>query len=105
MTTRGLSSKELGTLGVPSGEPTKLAGLGIQAALAAGLGVEEIRKSIRSAVKDPEGHRSDPHFAELAAALAAERARFIPRDAPAPYQRWGRDLDEQSLRQMSNACM
>src|SRR6266545_1802908 len=68
MSSRGLSSNELARLGVPSGEATKLAGLGIQAA------------------------------------LAAERARFIPRDAPAPYRRWGGNLDADSLRQMANAC-
>src|SRR6266545_4933991 len=104
MSSRGLSSNELARLGVPSGEATKLAGLGIQAALGAGRALEEIQLAIRSVVKDPEAHRGDPHFAGLAAALAAERARFIPRDAPAPYRRWGGNLDADSLRQMANAC-
>ncbi|MEM9408666.1 MAG: RtcB family protein, partial [Acidobacteriota bacterium] len=41
---------------------------------------------------------------ELAQAVLASRPRFVERDAPAPFEQWGVDLDEASLQQMREAC-
>jgi len=33
-----------------------------------------------------------------------ERVAYSPRSEPAPYRRWGSDMDAESIRQMENAC-
>ncbi|HAK93931.1 MAG TPA: hypothetical protein DCM87_02695 [Planctomycetes bacterium] len=72
MATRGLAAQELSQIGVPKGEATRLAGLGIRAALEAGAELEEIRGHLRAIVRDPAAVR--PHFADFAAAAASWHA-------------------------------
>ncbi len=102
MAKKGPAAQELSQIGVPKGEATRLAGLGIRAALEAGAELEEIRGHLRAIVRDPAAVR--PHFADFAAAVARERSRFVPREAPAVFRQWGQDLEPQSIEQMQNAC-
>jgi tRNA-splicing ligase RtcB len=99
-----MNSAELSRLGVLGGEAKRLAGPAVKAALDSGRALEEIRVAIRALARDPSAGAADPHFAAVAAAIAAERDRFTPRATPAPWQQWGSDLDSQSIAQMQNAC-
>ena len=102
-----MKARELRNLGVPSGEPVRLA---VAAAATAGkskIRPATIRARIRAVLGDPGAHRDDPVFGELARLLVAEqdaRASFVARERPAPYRQGGLDLDEASVEQMRNAC-
>jgi len=102
-----MKARELQKLGIPKGEPIRLALEAIGAALNGGVTRDEARTKIRAIVDRPEDHVTDPVFGKLASSLiktAAARARFEQRAEPAPYQRWGADMDAQSIQQMENAC-
>ena len=61
---------------------------------------------VRAAVADAEGsRRAEGLQGEVArAVLAGCRAVFTEREAPAPFEQWGKGLDEASLEQMRHAC-
>jgi len=62
---------------------------------------------IADVIADPDAHRRDPIFGELAEALcpaAPSRTTFAPRPQPAPWTQWGHDLDANAVQQMANAC-
>jgi tRNA-splicing ligase RtcB len=40
----------------------------------------------------------------MKAGISSDAARFEPRASPAPYRRWGSDLEAHSIQQMENAC-
>ncbi|NUM56144.1 MAG: RtcB family protein [Candidatus Hydrogenedentes bacterium] len=102
-----MKSRELANLGIPRGEPMQIAKAAIAAAAQAGFGKQDLRKIVRELADNPRAYTSHETFGELANALltdAAEQARFVPRAEPAPYKKWGKNLDEASVDQMRNAC-
>ncbi len=102
-----MKARELQNLGIPRGEPIGLALAAIGAALQAGMTRNAVRTALQALAAKPADHVSDPVFGKLAACLiktATARARFEQRSAPAPYRRWGTDMEAQSIQQMDNAC-
>ncbi len=102
-----MKSRELQNLGIPGGECVKLAYEAVGKTAKAGMDRETLRKTIRAVVVNPKAYVSDPVWGELAASLmksGSARAGFSPRPEPAPYRRWGSDMDPESIRQMENAC-
>lgn len=102
-----MKSRELRNLGIPKGEPMRLAMEAIGQAMKAGMKREAVRTAIRAIAGRPQEHVHDAVFGPLASHLVrtkAARARFEQRAAPAPYLQWGTDMDEQSIQQMDNAC-
>jgi tRNA-splicing ligase RtcB len=102
-----MKSRELQNLGIPKGEPARLALEAIGRAMKNGLAREAVRRQIMAVAGAPADHVNDPEFGALAACLAktaSARARFEQRAAPAPYRRWGTDMEAQSIQQMDNAC-
>jgi tRNA-splicing ligase RtcB len=102
-----MKSRELQNLGIPAGEPVQLAMPAIGQAMKDGLSRAEVRAKIQEIVGAPEAHVADPVFGKMAASLiktVSARARFEQRTEPAPYRRWGTDMDAQSIQQMENAC-
>ena len=92
-------------LGLPPGdEPQELARSAVAAAVDDRVGEREAFRRLRRAVRNPETHLDDPHFGLVAALLHEIRAGFNARPEPAPYARWGDDIEESSVRQMENAC-
>ena len=62
---------------------------------------------MRQVLDRPEAFADDPDFSSLAQALLSRRkarASFRERREPAPYRRWGEDLEPRSVEQMENAC-
>ena len=99
--------RELQNLGIPKGEPIKLAYEAIDETVKAGMNRETLRKTIKAIAANPKAYVEDPVWGELAASLVKpDRARtgFFPRHEPAPYRRWGSDMERESIRQMENAC-
>jgi tRNA-splicing ligase RtcB len=103
-----VKARELRKLGIPNGDDLDLALRLIGDARAAGLSMAAIRRRLRAVVSDPASHRHDPTFAALARSLdtgsRGAPETFSERPESAPWQRWGDDLDPQSVRQMENAC-
>lgn len=72
-----------------------------------GLRHAALRERLRAVAAAPGTHTGDPVFGRLATALAAIPAAgriHVPRPEPAPWRRWGDDIDPQAIRQMENAC-
>ena len=102
-----MKARELMNLGIPKGEPTRLAMAAIGEFMKAGRTRNAVRTQIIAIAEKPEAHTEDPVFGPMAASLIktkAARARFEQRMEPAPYRRWGSDMDAQSIQQMENAC-
>lgn len=102
-----MKARELGNLGVPRGDATRVALECVRSAHQAGLPMPEVRERLQAVVADPASHAADPTFGELARLLGrdeAARATFVPRQEPAPWKQWGEDLDSEALQQMRNAC-
>jgi tRNA-splicing ligase RtcB len=78
-----------------------------KAAALAGVKKGKLRDALKAALAAPEEHCEDPCFWVLARAILESRdARdnFRERDAPAPYARWGDDLDAAAIEQMEQSC-
>jgi len=103
-----VKARDLRKLGLASGDDLALALRLVGVARTAGLSTGEIRRRLRAVIADPAAHRRDAHFGELARSLdpgdLEHPRRFAERPEPAPWRRWGDDLDAESIRQMENAC-
>jgi tRNA-splicing ligase RtcB len=96
-----MNNHQLEKLGVPR-ECFKAALLGIQRAAKAGLG-KQVKQMIEAVVADPQGHRGDLVFPELADDLVAAAA-FTPQE-PLSYRTWGAEgIDDPTHGQMRQAC-
>ena len=102
-----MKAREVKNLGIPSGEPARLALEAVGQARAAGLGNAVIRNRIRELAVDPVSFREDATFGELARELLAKqeaRSSYVARAEPAPYRQWGENLEPNSVRQLELAC-
>ncbi|GMU93473.1 MAG: RNA-splicing ligase RtcB [Candidatus Hydrogenedentota bacterium] len=102
-----MKTRELANLGVPRGEPMRYAKDALAAAADSGFGKQDMRVVVRALLENPAAYTADPIWGLFAKAMLAdtrERRGFVPRLHPAPYRKWGRDLDPSSIQQMENAC-
>jgi tRNA-splicing ligase RtcB (3'-phosphate/5'-hydroxy nucleic acid ligase) len=102
-----MKMRELQNLGIPKGEPIALAYEAIDETVKAGMSRETLRKTIKAIAANPKAYVDDPVWGEFAASLVKpDRAHpgFSPRHEPAPYRRWGSGMENESIRQMENAC-
>jgi tRNA-splicing ligase RtcB len=102
-----MKARELNNLGIPRGEPVKVAFEIIKEKIEKGSTKESIRTELAAVAAYPETHVSDPTYGKLACLLldsSIRSARFEHRAEPAPYKQWGVDLDANSIQQMENAC-
>jgi tRNA-splicing ligase RtcB (3'-phosphate/5'-hydroxy nucleic acid ligase) len=103
---RKMKSRELQNLGIPKGEPITLAIEAIPR-VSAKIAREDLRALIKAVAEMPDAYLADPIWQKLAHSLVKAklaRAGFVSRREPAPYRRWGADIDGESIRQMDNAC-
>ncbi|MCB1053917.1 MAG: RtcB family protein [Acidobacteria bacterium] len=101
-----MRSRDLIELGIARGD-LEVAVAAVRAAARHKIRKGALKTRLRAVVQAPAEWLDDPCFGPLARAVAARRdARtgFEERNAPAPYARWGDDLDADSVRQMENAC-
>jgi tRNA-splicing ligase RtcB len=102
-----VKSRELQNLGIPKGKPIKLAIEIVKEVIQGGASRESVRDTIKAVAQNPKSYVDDATWASLADSLLESeiaRSKFVPRTEPAPYQRWGSDMDNESVRQMDNAC-
>ena len=102
-----MNARKFARLGVPKGEAMRLAGTAVRKARAFGIPKRDMPGLITAVVENPSDYLQDDLFGELAAAILTHKQtqpRFKPRDKPAPFQIWGENLDENSIKQMKNAA-
>lgn len=102
-----MKAREIRNLGVPHGEPVRLAGEAVKAARRGGMSVKEVRAALRHVVREPEAFTEHVYFGTLATKMVEHvkaRASWRPREEPAPWRQWGEDLDAKSIQQLNNAC-
>lgn len=103
-----MKERTLEALGVPEALLRLAKGLAARAA-AAGIDRKEVAARIATVVADPEACRTDPLFGPLAEALLEPPRRGAsagpaPRERPAPWRRWGEDIDAAAIDQMATAA-
>jgi len=94
-------------IGVPGGEPLRLAERAARALAAAGADTREVRRHLQAVVAAPREHLDSPELGALAAALVALQDRpddSSVRSEPVRYRRWGDDVEPFAVTQMENAC-
>ena len=69
-----MKARELQNLGIPKGEPVKLAFAAIAETVKAGMNRDALRKALRAVAANPGAYVDDAVWGELAAALR-DRAR------------------------------
>jgi len=102
-----MKKRELINIGIPSGEPVRLAIELLRHAPAGKSEKRAMREALKNVADRPRDYLNDPTFEPLARVLvdtAAAQATYEHRTRPAAYRQWGRDLDAMSVRQMENAC-
>src|SRR5258706_14494690 len=71
------------------------------------LGHQVLESDLKALLNEPNAYTNHPHLALLAQALIeqnASRTTYVEREAPAPYQIWGKDLEAGAVEQMRNAA-
>ncbi len=97
-----MKTQDLIRLGVPDGEPIRLAHEFIRNFVAAGHDSAEIEAEIFKIVAQPTVFFGDELRAPFARALY--RPPFMPRAELAPWRQWGEGLEASAVQQMANAC-
>ena len=97
-----MNTKDLIRLGVPAGEPIKLAHEFIQSFIAQGNDGAQLEAEIFNIVANPPAFFADELRAPLARAIY--RPAFTPRAELAPWRQWGEGLEAEAVMQMANAC-
>ena len=97
-----MNTKDLIRLGVPLGEPVRLAHEFIQNFIAQGNDGAQIETEIFNIVANPPAFFADELRAPLARAIY--RPAFTPRAELAPWRQWGEGLEAEAVKQMANAC-
>jgi len=101
--TKTMNTKDLVRLGVPVGEPVRLAHEFIQRFIAQGKDGAQLEAEIVNIVANPPAFFADELRAPLARAIY--RPAFTPRRAElAPWRQWGEGLEAEAVKQMANAC-
>ena len=97
-----MNAKQIAALGVPPGEPTRLALDFVARYCRAGGDVARLTDEVVAIVADPAAFLGDPEREAFARALYAPP--FKARETLAPWRQWGSGLEADAVRQMANAC-
>ena len=98
-----MKAKKLIELGVPAGPALKATIAALPLLGAVGIRGREMRQLIADMAVNPEAFVAHPQLG-AAARKMLEVDSFAPRQEPAPWQRWGEDLDAAAIKQLDQAC-
>jgi tRNA-splicing ligase RtcB (3'-phosphate/5'-hydroxy nucleic acid ligase) len=69
-----------------------------------GMSPKEIQALYRAIAEAPADYVDDPRVGDLAERVKNSTS-FVPREEPAPFVKWGEDLDPAAIQQLRNGCM
>src|SRR5687767_214430 len=100
-----MNSRQLQKLGLPEDpDVIKAALVGIQSASKAGVLRElDLKGTFAEILSQPQAHKLDAHFGQLAVALIEYAKEPLPAE-PINYRTWGTDIDQSAHEQMKQAC-
>ena len=105
-----MKTRELVNLGVPKGEVMDLVKKAIvrwAKSEKGSISKSDVRARVADLVDRPANYLDDDVFGLAAKNLESKfkaQARYIPRESPAYYKRWGDDMEDTAIGQMENAC-
>ncbi len=102
-----MRNRDFYRLGIPEGEAVKIAREVTSRAFQKGMKHHEIGQELKAVATAPEEYLKHEEYAELAQAIQEYQGDvelIASREEPAPYMRYGEDMDEESIRQIDNAC-
>lgn len=102
-----MKSKDLLKIGIPGGGPAKLAIAAASKLFERGFDKQNVLKSLQAVTAAPDNFVEHELYAGLAKALMDYANQFtpiLPREVPISYARYGNNLEEESVKQMENAC-
>ncbi len=68
-----------------------------------GMSPKEIKALYRAVAEEPEEYLDDPRVGDLAERVKNSTG-FREREEPAPWKKWGEDLDPAAIQQLRNGC-
>ena len=102
-----MKTRDLVAIGIPAGQCAETAKQILQKAKAAKHSMRAVQDELTRVAAAPRAFLDDDRYGALAHQMiehAAAAGTFRPRLANAPYQIWGRDLEPDAVRQLTNAC-
>jgi len=102
-----MKTRDLVAIGIPAGQCAETAKQILQRAKAAKHSMRAMQDELKRVAAAPREFLDDDRYGALANQLVEHTAvagTFRPRLADAPYQIWGRDLEADAVRQLTNAC-
>lgn len=102
-----MKGKVLKRLGFPDGKCRDLAKKAISELMGQGISETEIMETLKKLSENPLLFLDNTVFGKTANALAEikqARSLFEEREIPAPYVRWGNDIEASAVSQMNAAC-
>lgn len=108
-----MKTRALINLGIPKGPAMDLVKRAVAEALRSGFSKPAARSAVAALAKNPKSFADHEIWGPAArvlmqaSAVASGQApggEFESRHSPAPYRRWGEDLDDDSIGQMERAC-
>jgi tRNA-splicing ligase RtcB len=102
-----MKKRELYKLGIPKGEAMRLAMDVVHDFSRLHVHRAEVRSRLAAVVRQPAAYSDDSLLGALASVLVRSTtacAAFEERPEPAPYCRWGSDVEAAPVQQMENAC-
>jgi tRNA-splicing ligase RtcB (3'-phosphate/5'-hydroxy nucleic acid ligase) len=97
-----MNEPDLLHLGVPPGEALRRGMDFVHRFVLQGGDKDRLTAEVEAVVRDPASFKKDSLRKDFAKALL--RAPKPPREAPAPYHRWGEGLEPEAVMQMERAC-
>ena len=97
-----MNASQLIELGLPNGEPVRLAQLFIRDFIASGGDPSQLTEELGAIIAEPQNFLGDPLREALARVLYAPA--YKQRDRLAPWQQWGSGLHANAVAQLANAC-
>jgi tRNA-splicing ligase RtcB (3'-phosphate/5'-hydroxy nucleic acid ligase) len=102
-----MKTRDLAAIGIPVGACAETAKQILQKAHTAKRSMRMVQDDLARVATSPAAFLNDDVYGVLAQQLldhAATAGVFRPRQADAPYQVWGKNLEADALQQMKNAC-
>lgn len=102
-----MKGKTMKRMGFPEGKIRGLAREGVDILAERGMDEDSVAAVLKKVADSPAEYTEDEVLGKIAAAMVSlnsARSSHEERDTPAPYSRWGTDIEPSAIVQMEQAC-